>query len=74
MHTPEFSKKVNVEPLLNLLSKDTIEECANYVDEAISWLISGAIETETGFVEQAYNLYYIRDMFLEMLQSSKTGN
>jgi hypothetical protein len=74
MHEPQFDKKVNVEPLLELLSKNHDKDYADYIDEAIKWLLSSGIETETNFMEEAYNLYAVRDMFLEMAQSSKVGN
>jgi predicted DNA-binding protein len=70
MYEPQLGENVNVEPLLELLSKNTAEEYAEYVDEAIKWLIESGLDNGTDFMKEVYNLYAIRDMFLEMATSS----
>jgi hypothetical protein len=67
----QLGDKLNVEPVLELLTKNHAEEYAGYVDEAIKWVLSAGIESGIDLMSEAYNLCDIRDMFLEMVQSSK---
>jgi hypothetical protein len=69
-----LGKQVNIEPLLNLLSNANPEECAGFVDEAIRWLLACGASEDIDLMQETYDLFIIRDMFLEMAQSSKTGN